>query len=57
MDALCDKRRDDLKLRAPIRRLDPKHAADFFDQTGKHEVILHRLTQIARRFFRNVFAA
>ena len=44
-DFLCDERRDDLKLRAPIGRMDPEDAADFFDQTGKHELIFR-----SRRF-------
>jgi hypothetical protein len=50
LDSLGDKRRDDLKLRTPIRRLDSEDAADFFDQAGKHELIVHRLTQMARIF-------
>ena len=37
LDFLCDTRRDDLKLRAPISRVDPEDAADFFNQTGKHD--------------------
>src|ERR1700681_402733 len=39
LDFLCDTRRDDLKLRAPIRHVDLEDAADFFNQTGKHNLL------------------
>ena len=38
-DFLCDKGRDDLKLRPPLGRGEPQDTADFFNQTGKHELM------------------
>ena len=38
LDFLCDTRGDDLQLRAPISRADLEDAADFFNQTGKHNL-------------------
>src|SRR6266478_5645135 len=38
LDFLCHTRRDDLELRAPISPVDPDDAADFFNQTGKHNL-------------------
>ncbi len=38
-DFRCDQRCDNLKLRAPIGRGEPQDTADFFDQTGKHELM------------------
>src|SRR5438552_2263507 len=38
LDFLCYTRRDDLELRAPISPVDPDDAADFFNQTGKHNL-------------------
>jgi hypothetical protein len=50
LDFLCDTRCDDLKLRASSSRVDPEEAADFFNETGKHELVVHRLTQIRAGF-------
>lgn len=50
LDFLCDTRRNDLKLRTPITRVDPEDIADFFNQTREHELIVHRLTQIGADF-------
>ena len=37
VDCLCDTWCDDLKLRAPGSGMNSEDAADFFNQTGKHE--------------------
>src|SRR5437016_11247 len=51
LDSLCDKRCANLELRAPISCMNPEDTADFLDQAGKHELIVHRLTQIHADFF------
>ena len=38
LNFVCDAGRDDLKLRALVGRGDPEDTADFFNQTGKHDL-------------------
>jgi hypothetical protein len=52
LDSLCDKRGANFELRAPISCMNPEDTADFFNQAGKHELIVHRLTQIPADFVR-----
>jgi hypothetical protein len=57
LESIRDKWRDDQKLGAAINRVEPEDTADFFDQAGKHELIVHRLTQIHADFFRNLLSS